>query len=179
VRYIHLNPVRSRLPVTIENLDTDPWTGHAVLLGKRAFPPQDVDFVLSQFGSKVGQARRSYARFVHEGLRGTSIDLDGGGLRRSAGGWELLPRLGRGRECWEYDERILGSSEFVHEALARLGNGPFQPPPNPEATLALLGARAAAFFDVTADEIASSSKRCCALAARGVLCHVAACHHSI
>jgi REP element-mobilizing transposase RayT len=36
VRYIHLNPVRSRLPVTIETLDTYPWTGHAVLLGKRA-----------------------------------------------------------------------------------------------------------------------------------------------
>jgi hypothetical protein len=45
--------------------------------------------------------------------------------------------------------------------------------------LALLGACAAAFFDVTADEIASSSKRCCALAARAVLCHVAVCHHSI
>jgi REP element-mobilizing transposase RayT len=180
VRYIHLNPVRSRLPVTIENLDTYAWTGHAVLLGKRAFPAQDVDFVLSQFASKVGQARRGYARFVHEGLRnGASIDLDGGGLRRSSGGWELLPKLSRGRECWEYDERVLGSSEFVHEILARLDVAPVQPSVSSEATLANLGARAAAFFDVTADEIASSSKRCRALAARAVLCHVAISHHSI
>lgn len=121
VRYIHLNPVRSRLPVTIDSLDTYPWTGHPVLLGKRQFPPQDVDFVLSQFGSKVGQARRAYERFMREGPRnGAPVDLDGGGLRRSAGGWEFLPKLGRGRERWEYDERILGSSAFVHEALARL-----------------------------------------------------------
>jgi len=57
VRYIHLNPVPSRLPVGIDTLDTYPWTGHAVILGQRSFAAQDADFVLSQFGTKV--ARRA------------------------------------------------------------------------------------------------------------------------
>ena len=40
VRYIHLNPVRARLPVSMEELDSYPWTGHAVLLGRRLFRPR-------------------------------------------------------------------------------------------------------------------------------------------
>jgi REP element-mobilizing transposase RayT len=46
VRYIHLNPVRSRLGVSLEALDDYPWTGHAVLLGKRGLEAQDTQFVL-------------------------------------------------------------------------------------------------------------------------------------
>lgn len=179
VRYIHLNPVRSRLPVTLDGLATYPWSGHAVLLGKREFPAQDVDYVLSLFGTKAGRARRSYLQFVCDGLsNGAPKDLDGGGLRRSAGGWELVEKLGRGRERWEYDERILGSSNFVHEALARLNLEPVRPPANPVATLAALCARAAAFFDVTERELASNSQRHPALAARAVVCDVAVSRHA-
>jgi hypothetical protein len=67
VRYIHLNPVRSRLPVTTETLDRYPWTGHAVLLGYRPFPAQDTDFVLSQFGRTTKPARLAYRQFVIDG----------------------------------------------------------------------------------------------------------------
>jgi hypothetical protein len=35
--YIHLNPVRSRLPVTLDSLDRYAWTGHAVLLGHHTY----------------------------------------------------------------------------------------------------------------------------------------------
>jgi putative transposase len=178
VRYIHLNPVRSRLEVTIDSLDSYPWTGHAVLLGQREYPPQDVAFVLSQFGSQVGTARRAYVLFVRAGVgQGARVDLDGGGLRRSAGGWVMVPQLARGRERWEYDERVLGSGEFVHAALARLSAEPLRPRAEPGVILAGLRERMAAFFEVSEREIASAGRRRHALAARAVLCDLAVCHH--
>ena len=180
VRYIHLNPVRARLNVTVDSLATYPWTGHAVLLGQRQFPPQDVDFVISQFGAKIGPARRAYQRFVRAALRhGAPIDLDGGGLRRSAGGWEFLPKLGRGRERWGCDERVLGSSAFVHQALARLAAEPLRARDHVDVSVAHLCQRVAAYFDVSEREIASQSLRRQVLAARAVLCHLAVCHHGV
>lgn len=41
----------------------------------------------------------------------------GGGLIRSIGGWEKVAELKRGREKWAYDERVLGSSQFVERVL--------------------------------------------------------------
>jgi len=118
VRYIHLNPVRSGLGVSLDDLDRYPWTGHAVLLGHRSLPAQNVDFVLQQFGATVGAARQAYRVFVRTPCREAGRDLDGGGLRRSAAGWEAVERLGCGRERWAYDERILGSGRFVESVPA-------------------------------------------------------------
>jgi putative transposase len=118
VRYIHLNPVRSGLGVSLDELDGYPWTGHAVLLGHRSLAAQNVDFVLQQFGTTVGAARDAYRVFVRAAAGERGSDLDGGGLRRSAAGWEAVGRLGRGRERWAYDERILGRGRFVESVLA-------------------------------------------------------------
>ncbi len=97
VRYIHLNPVNSALPVTIDDLDRCPWTGHAVLMGYAQRPGQDTGFVFSHFGDTVGSPRGVYREFVRDGARRGEIpDLEGGGLRRSAGGWEFVPKLGGG-----------------------------------------------------------------------------------
>jgi putative transposase len=122
--YIHLNPVRSRLPVTLESLDRYPWTGHAVLLGNAAFPAQDSTFILSLFGETVDQARRRYWNFVHESAQdGQSGDLEGGGLRRSLHGWKHAERLSGGRERWASDERVLGTGEFVRKLLTDADDG--------------------------------------------------------
>ncbi len=171
VRYIHLNPVRSRLPVSAETLDRYPWTGHAVLLGYRALPAQNTDFVLSQFGRTTKQARHAYRQFILEKATGEPIpDLDGGGLRRSAGGWELVARLGRGRERWAYDERILGSSEFVREVLSKFQPDSLPlPPANPPAVLAALASQLARTQAVSEREIASASLRRAVVDARALL----------
>ena len=47
--------------------------------------------------------------------QGRRPELQGGGLKRSAGGWEGLRALRRGRERWAFDERILGSEAFVEQ----------------------------------------------------------------
>jgi len=60
-------------------------------MGKRRCEWQDTDYVLGLFGKTVGSARRAYAAFVNKGVgQGRRLDLVGGGLIRSAGGWSAL-----------------------------------------------------------------------------------------
>ena len=181
IRYIHLNPVRSRLPVTIDWLAGYAWTGHASLLGVHNFAAQDTDFVLRQFGATVGEARRAYADFIREGAAQKEIpDLEGGGLRRSAGGWELIPRLSSGRERWASDERILGSSEFVSSILGRASNlSPLIAPHRCERLLEALCANVGALVSVSPQEIASSSLRRPVLEARAMVSHAAVRQHGL
>jgi len=124
VRYIHLNPLRAKVVENVEELGAYPWSGHAALLGKARYSWQDCGYILGQFGRKGNRARGIYERFVNEGAgQGRREDLAGGGLVRSLGGWEKVKSLGRGREKWSSDERVLGSSEFVEEILKDIENG--------------------------------------------------------
>ena len=181
VRYIHLNPVRSRLPVSIDSLDDFPWTGHGVLLGRKQFGSQDTDFILSHFGRRVGDARRTYRAFVADGVKSrTNWDLEGGGLRRSrAGVWEYVPKLGRGRESWAFDERILGSGAFVHQVLEKCRSTQALPRPSGSPTVVLdtLCRRAASRTGVSLGEICSPTLRRAPLEARALLSHVAVRHY--
>jgi REP element-mobilizing transposase RayT len=112
IRYIHLNPLRVGLVKTIDELDSYPWCGHAVLMGKQGLSGQSADDVLLLFGQKKRRARQKYRAFVIDGIKhGRRDDLVGGGLRRSQG-------VQRSGEYEAYDERILGSGEFV-ESLWR------------------------------------------------------------
>ena len=118
VRYIHLNAVRARLVKDVDELERYAWTGLSVLMGRMKRPWQDCGFVLEQFGKNLEKGRGAYKRFIMEGVDQRRRDeLTGGGLIRSAGGWETVKVLRRGREKWTYDERVLGSSEFVEEIL--------------------------------------------------------------
>ena len=65
VRYIHLNPVRAKL--VVEPADYH-WSGHLAYLGKAHKAWLTTDWVLSQFASSSGTARREYEAFVHAGL---------------------------------------------------------------------------------------------------------------
>ena len=117
VRYIHLNPVRAKILESMSELDRFPYTGHSVLMGYRKLKVQDVEWVLSFFGTRMVAARRRYRDFVEAGFhQGPREDLRGGGLIRSAGGREKL--ASRSKEEWEKgDERILGGGDFVEAVL--------------------------------------------------------------
>jgi putative transposase len=119
VRYLHLNPIRAGVLDDLRALERFPWTGHSALLGRMRRPWYAVDTVLGRFGRRRPEARRAYRVFVAAGrAQGHRPDLQGGGLRRSVGGWEAVAALRRGREAFTTDERVLGSGEFV-EALYR------------------------------------------------------------
>jgi putative transposase len=119
VRYIHLNPIRARLVKDVDELGLYPYCGHSVIMGKMKKPWQDTEGVLGMFGEKVGAARRAYRVFVEKGIaEGRRRDLTGGGLLRSAGGWEGVKALRDEKVYQRNDERILGDGEFVGSVLA-------------------------------------------------------------
>ncbi len=118
VRYIHLNPLRAGAVRDLAALARFPWSGHNAILGHVDRPWQATAEVLGWFGIARRPARRRYAAFVAAAAaEGRRPEFQGGGLRRSAGGWEGVAALQRGRERWAADERILGSEAFVEKVL--------------------------------------------------------------
>lgn len=118
VRYIHLNPVRAGLVDGMKSLDKYLWSGHTVVMGKRANDWQDVDYVLNLFCETRREARKRYRRYVEKGLlSGRRPELTGGGLLRSFGGWSALKDFRKAGIRLKGDERILGDSGFVDSVL--------------------------------------------------------------
>jgi hypothetical protein len=119
VRYIHLNPIRAKLVNDLDELGGYAYCGHSVVMGKVKRPWQDTASVLGMFGEKLGAARGAYRAFVEKGIaQGRRADLTGGGLLRSAGGWEGVKALREEKVYQRNDERILGGGDFVGRVLA-------------------------------------------------------------
>jgi putative transposase len=119
VRYIHLNPIRAGLVEDMEGLGRYKYSGHSVVMGKVMHEWQDSQAVLGMYGEKLGSARRRYKAFVEKGIgEGRRQDLTGGGLLRSAGGWEGVKDLREQNVYQRNDERILGDGDFVSRVLA-------------------------------------------------------------
>jgi putative transposase len=107
VRYIHLNPLRVGIVKDILELNEFAWSGHGVLMGRREMPGQIVEEVLSYFGKRKKAAREKYQTFMTDGISlGQREELIGGGLRR-------VLKLASNEVITAYDDRILGSGEFV------------------------------------------------------------------
>jgi REP element-mobilizing transposase RayT len=119
VRYIHLNPIRAGIVDDLMELGRYPYSGHSALLGKVEHDWQNVEGILSIFSDNKAAARREYKDFVEKGLKqGKRHDLTGGGLIRSAGGWEAVKTLKNEGVYQQSDERILGDGDFVSRVLA-------------------------------------------------------------
>ena len=119
VRYIHLNPIRAKVVKDLDELSRYPYSGHGVLVGRMNKPWQDSEWVLGMFGKKLGAARRAYRIFVAAGItEGKRRDLTGGGLVRSAGGWEGVKALREEKVYQMNDDRILGDGDFVERVLS-------------------------------------------------------------
>ena len=120
VRYIHLNPLRTKIVQDINGLNIYKYSGHSVLMGKNNCDWQDIKYVLSDFGKSILKGRQNYFSYVKEGLsQGKRPELVGGGLVRSLGGWSEGRNLrlkGQGRT--KGDERILGDDDFVMDVLS-------------------------------------------------------------
>lgn len=93
VRYIHLNPVRARI---VRQPGAYPYSSHRAYLGREELPWLTTDWVLGQFGSRVGLARSRFVRFVHEGRSEGHNEVFYGGAA---------------------DSRIVGKEDFVRAVL--------------------------------------------------------------
>jgi putative transposase len=90
VRYIHLNPIGAKL---VQRLDDYPYSGHSEYRRARASEVLETCWVLNMLGG-----RRSYQRFIQEGLR------DG----HRAGYYDVK------------DQRFLGEERFIEKLKARV-----------------------------------------------------------
>jgi len=120
VRYIHLNPLRAKIVDSLEELDRYKYSGHSVVLGRNKKAEwQNTEEVTGMFGDYLSSARRSYRSFIKKGIaEGKRQDLSGGGLLRSAGGWEGVKALREEKVYQKNDERILGDSNFVEQVMS-------------------------------------------------------------
>ena len=165
VRYIHLNPIRAGIVPSLDKLDTFKWSGHAGLMGGPPLPGQVLDKVLLLFDEDRNKAREKYRTFVTDGIAlGKRDELVGGGLKRHL--------KYSGTNSYEaYDERVLGSGEFVehiwHEA--DLFNAEVVPPP----PLDVIIDRVAAIFGIEATTLPHGSKQKPASDARAAICYIA------
>lgn len=118
IRYVHLNPIRAKVVGGLRALEVNDWTGYKALMGKIEHSFQETDEVLMMFSGTKLQARERLKQFMEDGLgQGKRDDLTGGGLRRSAGGWENVKQLQAKKEYWRGDSRILGDGTFVEKML--------------------------------------------------------------
>lgn len=118
VRYIHLNPLRAKIVKDIDGLNSYPWSGHAVIIGRIKFDWQSTDEVLSYFSNRKDDAIRKYVEFITQAKdTGRKDALTGGGLIRSVGGWSELAFLRKIKQYRCSDERVLGDGEFVSKIL--------------------------------------------------------------
>jgi len=118
VRYIHLNPLRAKLVEDMKQLDRHPWCGHSVLMNRIYRPWQNVNYIYGLFSDRRRSAITRYRAFIEKGIaHGRRPDLIGGGLLRSIGGWTELKGYRQAGIRIKGDERILGDSTFVEDAL--------------------------------------------------------------
>jgi len=129
--------------------------------------------VLLNFGETKKTAQKRYREFVVKGIKqGTREDLQGGGLVRSAGG-ETAGLLGRKAEEREKgDARILGSGEFVNEALRKAGED-WEKGKKKKIPLEQLIRTVASHFDLKEASIVSASRKGEVSEARGIICYLA------
>jgi putative transposase len=129
--------------------------------------------VLLYFGDSLNVARRRYRQFVKQGVdQGTRPELQGGGLVRSAGG-DKVGLLGRKKHERELgDERILGSGDFVTEALQKAGQS-CESRSGDRAPLETLADTVSKAFGVSAEQLKSGSRRRTIVQARSVLAWIA------
>ncbi|OGS27377.1 MAG: hypothetical protein A2297_05605 [Elusimicrobia bacterium RIFOXYB2_FULL_48_7] len=118
IRYIHLNPLRAKIVKDLREFEIFLWSGHSVLLGINHLKWQSTGEVLGRFGKSQLEAVKKYREFVLEAKDiGRRDELSGGGLIRSAGGWEEVKSLRESKSRLKADERILGDGQFVDNAL--------------------------------------------------------------
>jgi len=115
--------------------------------------------VLLLFSSKTREARGRYRQFVKNGIdQGKRLELQGGGLVRSAGG-NKAGLLGRKKEERDKgDERVLGSGDFVMNVIKE-ANELLDERAEFKLTLDELVSRVCSRFGIMFDELVSKNRR--------------------
>ena len=125
--------------------------------------------ILLGYDSIIYRGRSHVRKGMDQGKR---PDLTGGGLIRSAGGWTAVKALRSAGARMKGDERILGSGEFVENAL-KLANEAFERRTHlgmQGITLVMLIKKVADYHKVDPVDLSTNSKVAQVSKARAVLC---------
>jgi putative transposase len=163
VRYIHLNPLRAGLVKDLAALDRYPWTGHSVIIENITLEGQIVDDVLSIFSRVKQEAKKRYRLFVADGVAMGKRDDLGGGRRMSKG------EAGESGEE-PYDERVLGSGEFVEELR---GRREFESKIPRAMEIDKIVAKVCMHFGIDPQELRLKTRTARIVEARSVICYLA------
>ncbi|MBI4350581.1 MAG: transposase [Elusimicrobia bacterium] len=163
--YIHLNPLRAHIVENLRELKKYPWCGHGALCAGKGDGIIDVHEVLEHFGLNMPRARLSYEQFVAERVdRFKSGEYSGGGLLKSLGrGVNAINKLD---EKEAFDERILGSGEFVESIIKEIEGETFPKPMTKEDVLR----EVERITGVTKEELLSSGRQPRIARARALYC---------
>lgn len=163
VRYIHLNPLRAGLVEDLTALDSYAWSGHSVIMGKNVMEGQDADMILSLFSKNKSVARRQYRQFIVDGIPLGKREEFGSGRKMTK---KLLEERGEG----PYDQRVLGSGEFIEELrMRRELEAKFTYP----LEIKEIVVKVCRCFDITPEELKLKSRAVKIVAARSVICYLA------
>ena len=117
ISYVHINPIKARI-VSLGKLKQYAWTGHKELMSQQQEEGLiDREEVLGFFGLTEKQAIETYMDYLKDELK-SDEDMKGSGSLRSLGSKEESKV--QGDEKPMYDQRILGSRDFVEMVLNRL-----------------------------------------------------------
>ena len=164
VRYIHLNPLRAGIVDSLQSLDDYPYCGHRELLGKTARRFIAEEKVLPIFSKRRRDAREHYRQFIADGIdHPLAAKLSAGGKRASQA---LDSDLG---DEGLFDDRILGSGDFVERVLSLAG----ETSPGPKRSLAEVIEQVSAYFGMEGSRLEKPGKERNLVRARAVVCYVA------
>ena len=174
VRYIHLNPLRAKLVENMNQLDKYPFCGHSVIMDNNEQSWQESEEVLKYFAKRKGVSMRKYREFISQGIdAGKRNDLTGGGLIRSAGGWQVVKELKELKIHMKSDERILGDGDFVSDIISR-SEETLKKKYKLKASgvdLDFIVKRVAAILDISVDEVWYEGRYKDQVKARSLLCY--------
>ena len=147
VRYLHLNPVRSKL---VKDPAEYRWSSHGIYLGKGAGQTKFVqtEWILSQFSKNRSEARRRYRQFVLEGI--------GDGHRDDF--------------YTTKEQQYLGDDDFVEEVTRRIEG---EEPGTIRINLEQIEKVVCRHYDVSSELLQSRSKERRGSFGRAVIAHLA------
>jgi REP element-mobilizing transposase RayT len=171
VRYLHLNPLRAKVVADLAALDRYPWSGHSALVGTVPRSWQETATVLAQFGPTRRRALAAYRTFLAEGIPlGRRREFQGGGLVRSAGGWEEVAALRRAKTAVAGDARVLGGGDFVERLWREEARS--EQIPGPRLSLESLVMRVCHQMGIPVDALAGGSRQAPVRRAREGIAHL-------
>ncbi len=160
IRYIHLNPLRVGLVATLDELDSYPWSGHTVLMGRAELPGQRTAEALSLFGKTVAVAVRRYRAFVNDGIAlGRRDNLVGIGLLHTGEPLDGELRV----------SRVLGDGNFVGQILQQSEGGAA----TRTRSLEQIVGKVLTLLNIPETELMTRNRSLPLANARSIICHLA------